>query len=97
MRLVSKKKIVDYYTKHAQSKTALEEWYKKVTKANWQNLNELKQDILSADYVANNRVVFNIKGNDFRLVVIIIYVSQKVYVKWIGTHAEYSKIDVSVI
>jgi len=94
VRVVSKKKIVDFYTRHANSKTALEDWYKKVTKAGWQNINELKQDFLSADYVGNNRVVFNIKGNDFRLVAIIIYVSQKVYVRWIGTHAVYDKIDI---
>lgn len=93
MRVVSKKKLVDYYLKHAESKTALEEWYKKVSKAEWQNLNELKQQFLSADYVENNRVVFNIKGNDYRLIAIVIYVSQKVYVRWIGTYAECDKID----
>ena len=97
MRVVSKKKIVKYYTRHANSKTALEEWHKRVIKAGWQNFNELKQDFLNADYVGNNRVVFNIKGNDFRLVAIIIYVSQKVYVRWIGTHAAYDKIDVKNI
>ncbi|MEN8251289.1 MAG: type II toxin-antitoxin system HigB family toxin [Bacteroidota bacterium] len=94
MRIVSKKKLVDNYSKHASSKTALEEWYQKVSKAHWQNLNELKQDFLNADYVGNNRVVFNIKGNDYRLVTIVIYISQKVYVRWFGTHDQYNKIDV---
>ncbi|MEO9964244.1 MAG: type II toxin-antitoxin system HigB family toxin [Reichenbachiella sp.] len=93
MRVVSRKKLVDYYSKHSTSKVALEDWYKKVNKAKWINLNQLKNDFLSADYVGNNRVIFNIKGNDFRLVAIIIYVSQKVYVRWIGTHAEYDKIN----
>ncbi|ELR70370.1 hypothetical protein C900_04055 [Fulvivirga imtechensis AK7] len=93
MRIVSKKKIVDYYSKHADSKTALEEWYKKVSKVEWQNLNELKQHFVSADYVGNSRVVFNIKGNDYRLLAIVIYISGKVYIRWIGTHAEYDKID----
>ena len=93
MRIVSKKKIVDYYNNHAMSKTALEVWYKKVSKSSWENLNDLKQDFLSADYVGNNRVVFNIKGNNYRLIAIIIYVSQKVYIRWIGTHGEYDKID----
>lgn len=93
MRIVSKKKIVDYYTKHAGSKTALEEWYKKSSKAEWNSLNELKKQFLHADYVGNNRVVFNIKGNDYRLVAIVIYVSKKLYIRWIGTHAEYDKID----
>ncbi|MEO9806415.1 MAG: type II toxin-antitoxin system HigB family toxin [Reichenbachiella sp.] len=93
MRVVSRKKLVDYYSKHSTSKVALEDWYKKVNKAKWINLNQLKNDFLSADYVGNNRVVFNIKGNDYRLIAIIIYVSQKVYVRWIGTHAEYDKIN----
>lgn len=97
MRIVSKKKIVDYYTKNTNSRTALEEWYKKVSKLNWENLNELKNDFLSADYVGNNRVVFNIKGNDYRLIAIIIYVSHKVYIRWIGTHAEYDKVNVKKI
>ena len=97
MRVVSKKKLVDYYSKHAGSKTALEEWYKKVSKAEWRNINELKRHFLSADYVGKNRVVFNIKGNDYRLVAIVIYVSQKVYIRWIGTHAEYEKIAVKTI
>ncbi len=93
MRVVSKKKLVEYYIKHADSKTALEEWYRKIQKAEWDNLNDLKKDYLSADYVGNNRVVFNIKGNDFRLIAIIIYVSHKLYVRWIGTHSEYNKVD----
>jgi len=93
MRVVSRKKLIDYYTKHASSKTALEDWYKKVTKSKWNNFNEVKNDFLSADYVGNNRLVFNIKGNDFRLIAIVIYVSNKVYVRWIGTHSEYDKVN----
>ncbi len=97
MRIVSRKKIVDYYIDHANSRTALEEWYKIVCKSDWSNLNELKQSFLNADYVGNNRIVFNIKGNDFRLVAIVIYVSKKIYIRWIGTHAEYNKVDVKNI
>ena len=97
MRVVSRKKIVEYYRDHAMSKTALEVWYKKVSKSSWENLNDLKQDYLGADYVGNNRVVFNIKGNDYRLVAIIIYISQKVYIRWIGTYTEYDKTDVKNI
>ncbi|MBV6646937.1 MAG: type II toxin-antitoxin system HigB family toxin [Cyclobacteriaceae bacterium] len=93
MRIVSRKKLIEYYEQHTNSKVALEDWYQKVKKAEWINLNQLKNDFLSADYVGNNRVVFNIKGNDFGLVAIIIYVSQKLYVRWIGTHSEYDKIN----
>lgn len=97
MRVVSRKKLVEYYSKHSTSKVALEDWYKKVNKGKWINLNQLKNDFLSADYVGNNRVVFNIKGNDCRLVVIIIYISQKMYIRWIGTHTEYDKINVKEV
>jgi len=93
MRVVSRRKLIEYYKKHSASKVALEDWYQKVNKAKWINLNQLKKDFLSADYVGNNRVVFNIKGNDFRLIAIIIYISQKVYVRWIGSHSEYDKIN----
>ena len=97
MRVVSKKRIVDYYKKNTSSKIALEEWYKKVTKIDWESLNELKQFFPAADYVGNNRVVFNIKGNDYRMVAIVIYASHKVYIRWIGTHAEYDKVNVKTL
>ena len=97
MRIVSKKKILDYYTKHIASKTALELWYKNVSKSNWDHFNDLKEDYSSADYVGNYRVVFNIKGNDFRLIAIVIYISQKVYIRWIGTHAKYDKVDAKYV
>jgi mRNA interferase HigB len=93
MRIVSRKGLIEFYGKHAASKVALEDWYHKVNKAKWINLNHLKNDFASADYIGNNRVVFNIKGNDFRLVAVVIYVSQKVYVRWIGTHSDYDKIN----
>jgi len=93
MHIVSRKRIIEYFTIHAGSKTALEEWYHKVAKAEWHNLNKLKVDFPTSDYVGNKRVVFNIKGNDYRLIAIVICISQKVYIRWIGTHAEYDKID----
>lgn len=93
MRVVSRKKIVEYYSKNAQSKTALEEWYHRVIKVDWDNLSELKATFSAADYVGDNRVVFNVKGNDYRLIAIVIYASHKVYIRFIGTHAEYEKID----
>lgn len=97
MRVVSRKAIIDFYTKHSDSKIALEEWYLKITKCSSENLNELKKLFNSVDYVGNNRYVFNIKGNDYRLVVIIIFLSQKVYIRFIGSHAEYDKVDVKTV
>ena len=71
---------------------ALYEWYYRVKRANWNNLLELKKDFNSVDFVGNERYVFNFKGNHYRIVCIIIFASKKVYIRFIGTHAEYDKI-----
>ena len=97
MRVVSHKTLFDYYTDNNQSKTALELWYAKITKQDFDNFNDLKRAFSSADFVGNHRVVFNIKGNNYRLVCIVKYSSQKVYVRFIGTHAEYDRINAKTI
>ncbi len=97
MRIVSRKKIIEFYSKHSDSKTALEDWFHKVSKSEWKNYNHLKTTFGTADFVGNHRVVFNIKGNDYRLIAIVIYVSQKVYIRWIGKHNDYDKLDVKNI
>ena len=93
MRIVTLKTLKDYTLKHPELKYILMDWYDKVTNAEWNNLSDIKNDFNSVDYVGNNRYVFNIKGNKFRLVVIIIFISKKVYIRFIGTHSEYDKID----
>lgn len=97
MRVVTPKRLRDYSEKHPSSKIPLLTWYEVVKKAEWRNLSDIRNDFNSVDYVGNNRYVFNIKGNDYRLVVIIIFISQKVYVRFIGTHKAYDKIDVKTI
>jgi|SRR6056297_2642490 len=93
MRIVTFKRIQAFIKNHQDSKTALEEWYLKTTKAEWRNLSDIRRSFNSADYIGNNRFVFNIKGNNYRLVAIVIFSSQKVYIRFIGTHAGYEKID----
>jgi len=97
MRIVTLKTIKEYSEKHTIVKYALMDWYEKVTNANWNNITDIKNDFNSVDYVGNNRFVFNIKGNDYRIVVIIIFISKKVYIRYIGTHKEYDKIDCKTI
>lgn len=97
MRVVTFTKIIEFTTKHANSDVALRDWYFKTKRCDWNNLNDIKQTFNSVDYVSNNRYVFNIKGNDYRLVAIIIFASSKVYIRFIGTHSEYDKIDSSKI
>ncbi len=75
----------------------LQTWYKIVENADWKNINDVKKIYGSADIVGNNRMVFNIKGNDYRLVVAFNFQRQWVFIKFIGTHKQYDKIDVSTI
>lgn len=93
MRIVTFSKIKAFVEKHADADVALRDWYYKTKRSEWNNLNEIKQTFNSADYVGNNRYVFNIKENDYRLVAIIIFASKKVYIRFIGTHSEYDKTD----
>jgi len=93
MRVVTPKKLTEYSIKHPSAKIPLLHWYEIVKTAKWKNLADVRKDFNSADYVGNNRYVFNVKGNDYRLIVIIIFVSEKVYIRFIGTHSEYDKIS----
>jgi len=92
MRVVAKKAIVMFFTEHQDAKTALEEWYDKTEKAKWQNFAQLKNSFKTADFVGNNRVVFNIRGNNYRLVALVLYKPMMVYIRFLGTHEEYDKI-----
>ena len=78
--------------KHADATESLTQWVEAVKVAHWKNHNDLKADYPSADYVGNKRYVFNIKGNHYRLVLIVIFFAERVDVRFIGTHAEYIKI-----
>lgn len=97
MRIVTFAAIKDYEKQHPESSVALRDWYTKTIEANWNNLTDIKNTFNNVDYVSNNRYVFNIKGNDFRLVAIIIFASKKVYIRFIGTHKAYDKIDYKTI
>ena len=82
---------------YASVKSALDAWFHEVEAAKWKNPAEVKAAYANASIMGTDRVVFNIKGNDYRLVVAIDYERQVVFVKWIGTHAEYDKIDVATV
>ena len=99
MRIVSHRKLVEFYESegHGDSKTALERWYDIAEKAEWKNLSEIKVDFPSTDYVGNQCYVFNIKGNKYRLVVVVKFTIGHVFIRYVGTHSDYDKIDVSTI
>ncbi|MEQ8415444.1 MAG: type II toxin-antitoxin system HigB family toxin [Imperialibacter sp.] len=93
MRIVTFRRIREYTEKVPEAKTALEEWYHKTSKANWENFRDMRRTFNSVDNARNNRYVFNIKGNKFRLIAIVIFASQKVYIRFIGSHSEYDDIQ----
>lgn len=99
MRIIAKKTIKEFYeqTIYSDSKSSLEAWYKEVLKANWDNPNKIKEQYSSASIVGNNRVVFNIHGNKYRLIVKINYDAKIVFIRFIGTHEQYDKIDATEI
>lgn len=84
--------ILDTFKKHhALARKTIDAWMMEVQKANWKSPKSVKERYKSADFLSGNRVIFNIKGNSFRLVVKINYSVQIVVVQWIGTHAEYDR------
>ena len=97
MHIISKKKLVDYYNKHNETKNRLEAWYHDVKKTEWNNPQDVKEKYKSASIIGGKRVVFNIKGNKYRLVVQINYEMKIIYIRFIGTHKEYNKINAEEI
>ena len=73
MNITGSEKLEKFCRKHNDAQSALEKWVDEVTKASWKNHNDLKNDYLSADYVGNNRYVFNIRGNKYRLIVLVVF------------------------
>lgn len=97
MKILHRERIDKFSTKHVDSIRPLQRWIDKVEEANWKNHAELKLDFPSADYVGNGRYVFNIKGNSYRLVVVVTFVAGLLSIQFIGTHEEYDRIDCSTI
>lgn len=92
MRIIAKRALVEFYTRHSGAKTALEEWHKKTKTAEWLCFADVKKTFRSADSVGNGRFVFNIKGNNYRLVALILFSTGMVFIRFIGTHGDYDKI-----
>nr|WP_256488681.1 type II toxin-antitoxin system HigB family toxin [Pontibacter sp. HSC-36F09] len=87
----------DFWEKHADSEQQLKAWYNEAEQADWKSPNDIKKDYPSASILEDNRMVFNIKGNNYRLIVRINYKYGVVWIRFIGTHAEYDKVDATKI
>ncbi len=97
MRVIAKKILRDFWEKHADCEQQLKAWFREAEKAEWENPNKIKAVYPSASILANNRIVFNFKGNNYRLVSKINYDYGMVWIRFVGTHAEYDKIDANKI
>lgn len=97
MVVISKTVLVEFGGKHSESIEALNRWYEVSKQANWNSLSDIKKSFNSVDYVGNDRYVFNIKGNKYRLIAMIFFDIRTVFIRFIGTHAEYDKVDCTEI
>lgn len=97
MRVIAKSTLRLFWEKYSDAEVPLKTWYKIVEKSNWKNTHEIKNTYGNASIVGNNRVVFNIKGNDYRIVIYIIFKLQKCFIRFVGTHDQYDAIDAKTI
>ena len=99
MRIIAFRTLREFWerSEYSDSKASLQAWYHDAKNSDWRNSNELKQQYKNASIIGEGRVVFNIKGNTYRLVVLIDYEFQIIFIRFIGTHKEYDKIDAKII
>jgi len=97
MRIIAKKALREFWLRHPNAEEPLLAWYREVEQEDWDTPAKVKAKYRGASIVGGNRVVFNIKGNDYRLVVRINYAYRVVYIRFVGTHAEYDRIDVAEV
>lgn len=97
MKVVSVATLRRFWEANPGSEQALRAWHDEAKAASWRTPADIKAKYGSASFVANNRVVFNTKGNDYRLIVSVAYRFQALYVKFVGTHAEYDEVDAATV
>src|SRR5215831_10149951 len=103
MRIIARRTLREFvesragYKDQAALKAALDSWFDEVRKAKWTSTTEVKRLYASASIITADRIVFNIKGNDYRLVASVDFEKGIVWIKWMGTHAEYDRIDVRTV
>jgi mRNA interferase HigB len=97
MRVIAVSTLRAFWERHPDAEQPLKAWYEEASNATWTQPADIKARYRSASVLKNRRVVFNIKGNDYRLIVAIAYKLQIVYVKFVGTHQEYDAVDAQTI
>lgn len=97
MRILSRSTLRDFWEIHPDAEEALKTWYSEASQADWQAPLDVKTYHRNASIIANDRVVFNIKGNTYRLIVAIRYDLGIIFIRFIGTHTEYDKVDAETV
>lgn len=97
MRVISVKRLREFWEIHPDAEQPLRIWYRDVRRSNWNTTADIKRSYATASFLPGNRVVFNIKGNNYRLIIVVFYKGGIVYIRFIGTHKEYDRIDPTTI
>lgn len=97
MRVIAVSTLRAFWTKHPRAKIPLQVWYAEASRADWKSPTDIKLAHRTASFLANDRVVFNIKGNDYRLIVAVHYNRGMMFIRFVGTHAEYDRVDATTI
>jgi len=97
LRVIAKKILREFWKKHNDCEQQLKAWFREVSKAEWANPNEIKAEYPSASIIGNDRIVFNIKGNSYRLIARINFDYQMIWIRFIGTYTEYDKVNAKTI
>ena len=97
MRIIARRTLRVFWESHADAQQPIKAWYQDATKATWSSPQDIKSTYANASIINTERVVFNIKGKDYRLIVAVNYTLQIVFVKFIGTHSEYDRVDAATV
>lgn len=97
MRIIALGTLREFWAKHPDAEAPLCAWYAQASRADWSSPGDVKRAYRNASFLPGNRVVFNIKGNDYRLIVAVHYSRRMMFVRFVGTHAEYDRIDAETI
>jgi mRNA interferase HigB len=97
LRVIARKALRDFWVKHPDCEQQLKAWYKEAEDSKWKGPHDIKKEYPSASLLGDNRVVFNLKGNHYRLIVRINYAYRMVWIRFVGTHSQYDKIDATTI
>jgi len=97
LRIIAKKTLREFWNKHPDCEEQLKSWYQETENSEWLSPNDIKKDYPSASILGDNRIVFNIKGNHYRIIIKINYDYQMIWIRFVGTHSEYDRINANKI